>query len=127
MAARKGLGFVGTTPGGIEPGGSVGKRGGGVRSKEEKRYRVAVAHSFLKDVETQITWLTENRDAKHLASLKQELTAVRDALSELPLLGTLTEAGLRQLLLRTLPFVVWYRIQNSRLLLLRLFHARQSR
>ena len=55
-------------------------------------------------------------------------------LGQFPLAGAVDMAGsvpaLRKLILRRVPFVVWYRIDESRrgdVWMLRLFHARQDR
>ncbi|MGQ0504407.1 MAG: type II toxin-antitoxin system RelE/ParE family toxin [Myxococcaceae bacterium] len=103
----------------------MGRDGGGV-SKGGRAARVALAKHFVQDVKAQVAFLREQGRNTHTGNLRIELNDVRALLATTPHAGR--EIGpLRQILLRTLPFVVWYRVDRGRVLLVRLFHARQPR
>jgi plasmid stabilization system protein ParE len=65
-----------------------------------------------------------------VARLEEELGAARALLSRFPeagRAGTDDEDPSRRLLVRTLPLVLWYRVEGSRVIWLRLFHVRRAR
>lgn len=71
-----------------------------------------------------------HREAAWVRRLEEELTSARDLLARFPLAGSpgTGEAGsFRRLVLRRLPFLVWYTVEKRGVLLLRLFHVRQDR
>jgi plasmid stabilization system protein ParE len=90
---------------------------------------IASAH-FVADLKAQVAWLRRDREGQWVDRLEGELNEARELLSSLPFAGVphSSEAGVRSLLLRGLPFVIWYATKGRKqVLLLRLFHVRQFR
>ena len=92
---------------------------------------VSVRRSFVLDLEAQLVWLRAQGLDDRVEGLRAGLAEARALLSRLPRAGAAVEerAGveLRKLLLRKLPFVVWYVVEDGEVVLLRLFHVRQDR
>ena len=94
--------------------------------------RVRIHADFLGDLEAQLSWLASGGDTGRIERLEGGVEEVLELLSQFPGVGTL-EAGdgttnLRRLIMRTLPYVVWFRTGGSPdVWLLRLFHVRQER
>lgn len=90
---------------------------------------VSPRRSFVKDVEAQIAWLASVDREDWIEPLERALSEAVQLLAATPQAGTPDPAGdFRRLLLRRLPFVIWYRIEGvGRVSLYRLFHVRQSR
>ena len=87
--------------------------------------------SFLADVRVRVAWLTRHRDVSHVTQLRTGLQEVRSLLARFPTAGPSLERRerlvLRSVLLRRLPFVVFYVVEGKDVWLLRLFHHRQDR
>jgi plasmid stabilization system protein ParE len=98
------------------------------------RNPVRVRHhvTFRTDLRKQLLWLTQHRDPDYIRRLREGLDEVDDLLSRFPRAGPqdTTGAPVRKLLLRRLPFVIWYaqdRGDDGDAWMLRLFDARQDR
>lgn len=93
--------------------------------------RVRVRASFLSDVHAQIRWLREHGSDTDVAGLRAGIREARSLLGQFPTAGPVErdvgEHSLRKLLLRRIPFVIWYVDDGANIWLLRLFHARQER
>ncbi|MCK6547628.1 type II toxin-antitoxin system RelE/ParE family toxin [Myxococcota bacterium] len=94
--------------------------------------RVRIHAELRKDLRRQLAWLERHRDPDYIERLRNGLEEVLDRLAELPAVGPpLAREGpleLRKLLLRDLPYVVWF-IDDADLgevWLVRLFHVRQD-
>ena len=83
---------------------------------------------FLADLEAQVLWLDRNRDARWILRLREAVCEATRALARFPTMGAPVALGdpLRKLILRGVPFIVWYAIAGDDVWLLRLFHARQE-
>ena len=91
---------------------------------------------FLADLEAQVLWLDRNRDARRILRLREAVYEATRALARFPNMGAPVALGdprdaaaepLRKLILRGVPFIVWYAIAGDDVWLFRLFHARQER
>lgn len=95
------------------------------------RRRVRVRASFLSDLHEQIRWLREHRTSADLAGLRAGIPEARALLRRFPSAGPVERDGrnasLRKLILRRVPFVIWYVHDGANISLLRLFHLRQER
>ncbi|MFN0062124.1 MAG: type II toxin-antitoxin system RelE/ParE family toxin [Myxococcaceae bacterium] len=107
----------------------MGRRHGTVRRRARSGGTQVVATSaFTSDLKAQIRWVESRHTVVWVQRLEQELESARDLLGAFPLAGVnVSDAGpVRKLLLRRLPFVIWYVVRDGRVILLRLFHVRQS-
>lgn len=97
-----------------------------------KRRTVHIHVDFRRDLRGQLSWLAEHRDADYIARLRDGISDLRALLADLPRAGPPVaidgEITLRKILLRDLPYVVWFADDEARseVWLMRLFHARQS-
>ena len=87
---------------------------------------------FIADYQEQIEALAAKNDEGGIHGLWQGVTEACSLLSRFPLAGsaveTRGESTLRKLILRTIPFVVWYLVPKGQPpTLVRLFHMRQRR
>lgn len=96
--------------------------------------RVRLTTAFVADVEAQVQWMDGRFSEEQIAQLQAGLHEAAELLGRFPAAGALDDqSGLRQLrklILRRLPFVIWYRSAVGRrgdVWLLRLFHVRQDR
>jgi plasmid stabilization system protein ParE len=94
--------------------------------------RLRIHADFLSDLTSQLAWLAREGQRERIDRLEGGIDEVIELLSEFPSVGVLeaTEGRtqLRRLILRRLPFVVWFRTGGSAdVWLLRLFHVRQDR
>lgn len=97
--------------------------------------RVRRHPDFLADLAEQVRWLEGNRDATWIERLRDAVAEAMDAIARFPEMGVAagslgppdTGAGtLRKLVLRHMPFVLWYHVGGDDIRVLRLFHARQK-
>ena len=100
--------------------------------------RVRLQADLLSDLEDQLAWIPEQRDATWAVRLREDLDEALDVLAQFPLLGMVTPGGgelvipggdeLRWLPLRRTPYVLWYALDHKRdeVWVLRLFQSRQS-
>ena len=97
--------------------------------------RVVRRHpDFLCDLREQVAWLEEHRDVAWIEDLRHAVDEATHAVARLPSMGALVPpAGggrqpgkLRKLVLRRVPFVIWYAVGKGEVWFLRLFHARQQ-
>ncbi|WP_437483901.1 type II toxin-antitoxin system RelE/ParE family toxin [Sorangium sp. So ce1014] len=99
--------------------------------------RVRFRREFACDLRDQVRWLEENRGSAWVERLRTGLDEAVELLARFPAIGPAEpkndedRAVVRKLLLRKLPYVIWYLADTSDpgadLWLLRLFHARQDR
>ncbi len=98
--------------------------------------RIRIHAEFAADVEAQLVWLAEHRDASWIDGLEAGIGEAIELVESAPFAGVASgrEGGrvLRKLILRQLPFVVWYGHDEklnaaSTIWFLRLFHVRQDR
>jgi len=98
--------------------------------------RVRRHADFLADLEEQVGWLAQNRDARWILRLRAAIDEATRAVTRFPAMGSSVDPGdpeaeatklLRKLVLRGVPFVMWYAVAEDDVWLLRLFHARQKR
>ncbi|WP_437730615.1 type II toxin-antitoxin system RelE/ParE family toxin [Sorangium sp. So ce1335] len=99
--------------------------------------RVRFRREFARDLEAQVRWLQENRGVEWVERLRVGLDEAIELVSRFPAIGPAEAkndeegAVVRKLLLRRLPYVVWYFADvsdpGSDIWLLRFFHARQER
>ncbi|WP_438017005.1 type II toxin-antitoxin system RelE/ParE family toxin [Sorangium sp. So ce315] len=99
--------------------------------------RVRFRREFARDLRDQVRWLDENRGIEWVERLRTGLDEAIELLARFPTIGPAEtkddadRAVVRRLLLRKLPYVVWYLSDASDpgadIWLLRLFHARQQR
>jgi len=94
-----------------------------------KRCVVSVAAEFEVDVDQQLSWLDANGRSQWAARLFDEVNEVGKLLENFPRLGEADEPPFRRILLKTLPFAVWYTFEQkeNRVHLMRLFHFRRYR
>jgi plasmid stabilization system protein ParE len=92
---------------------------------------VIVRASFVADLKTQVAWLRANERPERVVGLRSGLAEARTLLARFPEAGTRVEERdgvvLRKLVLRKLPFAIWYVVGHDGVHLLRLFHVRQDR
>ena len=93
------------------------------------RFTVEVAEAFERDIDDQLHWLETNGRSNWHDRLLDEVDAVAELLRQFPRLGEPDEPPHRRILLKTLPFAVWYSFlpATKRVVLLRLFHFRRYR
>lgn len=94
--------------------------------------RVRLHADFLRDLTSQLAWLVAKGEQGKIDHLEVGIEEAIALLSEFPLVGILEAAEgtleLRRLILRRLPYVVWFQAGPSKdVWLLRLFHVRQDR
>ena len=97
--------------------------------------RVRFHADFRRDLAAQLTWLQQHRDDAWIERLRTGLDEAIELLSALPRVGTIEAEDdlvvLRRLILRKLPYVVWYTCNKddpkADIWFLRLFHASQDR
>ena len=95
-----------------------------------KRRKVRFHRNFSRDVNAQAAWLKRNHRPEWVAPLRQAITEASALLAAIPYAGVRSEsAPLFKLVLRKLPFVVWYSAREGEreLVMLRLFHTKQDR
>lgn len=89
----------------------------------------------MSDLRAQLRWPAGNRDPAQIEALRNGSDEAMALLAATPGVGSLQGADdsrvLRKLILRRLPFLIWYtydqRERTGDLWLLRLFHVRQHR
>jgi plasmid stabilization system protein ParE len=98
-------------------------------SRTVRRHR-----DFLADVRKQVRWLERHREKRWMLRLREAIREATRAVARFPALGSPVSYGhpgdpasLRKLVLRDVPFVIWYAVADDDVWLLRLFHARQKR
>ena len=97
--------------------------------------RVRRHADFLVDLQAQVLWLEQNRNEGWILRLREAVDEATRALARFPTMGApvlghprgAAAEPLRKLVLRRIPFVVWYAVADDGVWLLRLFHARQKR
>ena len=97
--------------------------------------RTRLERSFILDLQAQVSWLRQHRDAEYVERLRDGIFNARRLLAAKPGVGSPQLADgsitIRKLLLRDLPFVIWYfhdeLAPRADVWLFRLFHARQDR
>jgi plasmid stabilization system protein ParE len=86
---------------------------------------------FRADLRRQLAHLAEHGDQRWIEGLRTGIDEALDLLSHHPSAGTVEarrdDGVLRRLVLRRVPYVVWYVVERREVWLLRLFHGRQSR
>ncbi len=88
---------------------------------------------FLVDLENQVGYLFLADERRWISMLQEDLYEALELLASFPEAGQQVSLQrrprVRRLRLRRTPFVIWYRVtaNRQRLVLLRLFHARQLR
>jgi len=90
-------------------------------------WRLVVTEAFARDVEAQLAWLAQQDLPAWQERLRARLDDARQLLLGAPFTGVADGSGLRRLLLRELPFFLWYQPDEARrrVVWLRLFHVRQ--
>lgn len=87
-------------------------------------------------MEAQVFWLEQHRGERWILRLREAVDEAARALARFPAMGApvildprrgAAPPPLRKLVLRRVPFVVWYAVDDDSVWLLRLFHARQKR
>jgi plasmid stabilization system protein ParE len=73
-------------------------------------------------------WLEEHRDERWVERLREAVDAATRAVARFPAIGSpvAPDDPLRKLILRGVPFILWYAVADEGVWLLRLFHARQK-
>jgi plasmid stabilization system protein ParE len=95
--------------------------------------RVRYHEDFRADLRSHVRWVRRERGSDYLARFRRGLEEAVRLVGESPEAGTIEDrrgsAVLRRLLLRDLPYVVWYIVEDGHdeVWLVRLFHARQDR
>jgi plasmid stabilization system protein ParE len=95
--------------------------------------RVSARNSFVADVRAQVRWLRGQDEPERVVGLREGVQEARELLSQLPRAGALIDRDgdgeLRKLVLRKVPFVVWYVFdeRSAEVWMVRLFHVRQRR
>lgn len=86
--------------------------------------------TFRRSLEAQVEHLVRLGDTDGITRLRDDLADLKSLLGTFPDAGrelaSANDATLRKLKLRRCPFVVWYVRQADRVILARLFHARQA-
>lgn len=82
---------------------------------------------FRRDVAAQVDRLRDEGLESWVDRLRAELDDAFVLLEDFPQAGVSARRPLRKLVLRRLPFVVWYAFDEDEVTLLRLFHFRQRR
>ncbi len=74
--------------------------------------RIRFHPDFKKDLNGQLRWLAENRDDHWIKQLQNGIDEAIRLLSEFPAVGTIErqegDVVLRRLILRRLPYVIWF-------------------
>lgn len=95
--------------------------------------RVSARDSFVADVRAQVRWLRRQDEPERVIGLREAVQEARELLSQVPRAGVSIDRDgdgeLRKLVLRKVPFVVWYVFDegSTRVWMVRLFHVRQRR
>lgn len=93
--------------------------------------KVRLRDSFVADVRSQVRWLRRQDRAEQVIGLREAVDEARVLLTTVPRAGALLEQDgegeLRKLVLRNLPFVIWYVVDATEVWCVRLFHIRQRR
>jgi hypothetical protein len=97
--------------------------------------RIRIHAHFQVDLRGHLSWLTEHRDGVGIESLRTGIDEALELVSQLPHVGTIEArqgaAVMRRLILRRVPYVVWFARDTSKpgstIWFMRLFHARQER
>lgn len=89
--------------------------------------KVYFSGAFQKDVLNQQRWLRRHEGVEYIKLLKQGILEAADLVSHFPYAGRLINDPLHQIVLRMLPFVIWYGVDTDKIIFLRLFHVRQDR
>jgi plasmid stabilization system protein ParE len=91
---------------------------------------VVFAREFRSDLQAQTRRLVADERADWAIRLMDEIDSAARLLAATPQVGVveLRKKGreVRRLLLRTVPFVLWYSLLERKVVVLRLFHVRQS-
>lgn len=91
---------------------------------------VRYAETFWNDVAAQIEYALERDEREWTVKLTDDIVELQRLLAEFPDAGVeLDRDGamtLRKLRLRRCPFLVWYTADRERVVIARLFHARQA-
>jgi plasmid stabilization system protein ParE len=92
---------------------------------------VRVATGFRKDLRAQLAWLSVVDEGGWIEGLREGLDEAFGLLAEHPGVGSLEakegSSELRRIVLRRVPYIVWYATKGGDVWILRLFHARQHR
>jgi ParE toxin of type II toxin-antitoxin system, parDE len=101
------------------------------------RRHVRFEAAFRRDLRAQLDWLTENEDdsSSLIERLQTGLDEAVELVSRFPDVGSIVEQDgtmvLRKLILRRLPYVIWFARDvadlSADIWFLRFFHARQDR
>lgn len=96
------------------------------------RHRVRIVDTFRVDLRAQLSWLARVEEDGWIDGLRDGLDEVIELLALHPRAGALETRSpsteLRRIVLRRVPYVVWYSVGRGKdVWLLRLFHARQRR
>ena len=98
------------------------------------KHRVRATEGFRADLRAQLTWLVKSDQEGWIEGLQEGLDEAFVLLEKHPGVGALEataeDGDLRRLILRRVPYVLWYateRGSRSDVWLLRLFHTRQAR
>lgn len=97
--------------------------------------RVRIHADFRDDLRAQLAWIADHQPASYIDRLRDGLDEAIELIGEWPAIGVVAghdgRRVLRTLILRSLPFVIWYGFDaegaSSDVWLLRLFHSRQDR
>ena len=96
--------------------------------------RVRRHADFLADLRRQVRWLERNRDERWILRLREAIGEATRAVARFPALGVTVNFDdprhprwLRKLILRDVPFVIWYAVERDSVWFLRLFHVHQKR
>lgn len=97
--------------------------------------RVAIHRDFASDVDAQLAWLARHQDASWIDGLELGIAEAIALVESAPAVGVASGrvggSVLCKLILRRLPFVVWYVHDDDpatgKIWFLRLFHVRQDR
>lgn len=95
-----------------------------------KRRHVVFHEDFRDDVRGQIEWLVANDREEWIPLLRTAIVEATELLESFPSAGTRTaQPSLFKLVLRKVPFVLWYAAKpgSDEVVVLRLFHARQRK
>ncbi|MHB8507494.1 MAG: type II toxin-antitoxin system RelE/ParE family toxin [Candidatus Dormibacteria bacterium] len=99
-------------------------------TRSARRTRVILDEAFLRDRDSQVAWLLQERRAGDLRRVRARLREALRQLAEYPELGHDEDGdGLRELSLYPLPLVVLYQLEMAApqvVRVLRLFHERQD-
>jgi len=96
--------------------------------------KIRYAADFARGLDAQLTWLASQGETAWIERLREGLDEAAILLSRHPQAGPLEESeggsDLRRLVLRRVPYVIWYATlkgPRGEVWILRLFHARQRR